>query len=423
MPPSVLAAYADALRLIGNPASVHSAGQNSKRMLEESRERVAAALGAEPVNVIFTSGGTESVNLAIKGIYWARSSAAARRPRLLLPGTEHHAAIDAAEWLVRRQGARIDWIPVDDAGLVLPTDLDSMLSGEPESVALVSVMLANNETGVIAPLAELVELAHRYGVPVHSDAVSALGSIPIDFGGLGIDALSISGHKIGAPVGIGALLLSRGTVLEPLLHGGNQQRVRSGTQDAAGALAFATATELAVASLAAEARRLAALRDHLIEGVRHAVPSAVLRGPEPGTSAVRPGSESGTSALLRAPESGTSAVRPGSESGTSALLRDPEPDSSRLPGTALFTFPGCEGDSLVFLLDASGYSVSTGAACQAGVPETSHVLRSMGVSEADARGALRISIGRDTTLAEVDAFVAALPAAFARAARAGLASA
>lgn len=401
MPPSVLAAYADALRLIGNPASVHSAGQNSKRMLEESRERVAAALGAEPVNVIFTSGGTESVNLAIKGIYWARSSAAARRPRLLLPGTEHHAAIDAAEWLVRRQGARIDWIPVDDAGLVLPTDLDSMLSGEPESVALVSVMLANNETGVIAPLAELVELAHRYGVPVHSDAVSALGSIPIDFGGLGIDALSISGHKIGAPVGIGALLLSRGTVLEPLLHGGNQQRVRSGTQDAAGALAFATATELAVASLAAEARRLAALRDHLIEGVRHAVPSAVLRGPEPGTSA----------------------VRPGSESGTSALLRDPEPDSSRLPGTALFTFPGCEGDSLVFLLDASGYSVSTGAACQAGVPETSHVLRSMGVSEADARGALRISIGRDTTLAEVDAFVAALPAAFARAARAGLASA
>lgn len=379
MPPSVLAAYAEALRLVGNPASVHSAGQNSKRMLEESRERVAAALGAEPVNVIFTSGGTESVNLAVKGIYWARSSGAARRPRLLLPGTEHHAAIDAAEWLVRAQGARIDWIPVDGTGLVSPTDLDSMLSGEPESVALVSVMLANNETGVIAPLAELVEVAHRYGVPVHSDAVSALGSIPIDFGALGIDALSVSGHKIGAPVGIGALLLSRGTVLEPLLHGGNQQRVRSGTQDAAGAVAFATATELVVANLAAEARRLAALRDHLIEGVRHAVPSAVLRGPEPVPS--------------------------------------------RLPGTALFTFPGCEGDSLVFLLDASGFSVSTGAACQAGVPETSHVLRSMGVSEADARGALRVSIGRDTTLAEVDAFVAALPDAFARAARAGLASA
>ena len=403
MPPSVLAAYAEALRLVGNPASVHSAGQNSKRMLEESRERVAAALGAEPVNVIFTSGGTESVNLAVKGIYWARNSGAARRPRLLLPGTEHHAAIDAAEWLVRAQGARIDWIPVDGSGLVSPTELDSMLSGEPESVALVSVMLANNETGVIAPLAELVEVAHRYGVPVHSDAVSALGSIPIDFGALGIDTLSVSGHKIGAPVGIGALLLSRGTVLEPLLHGGNQQRVRSGTQDAAGAVAFATATELAVANLAAEARRLAALRDHLIEGVRHAVPSAVLRGPEPVLSAV--------------------SGRPEPEPEPSAVLHGPEPVPSRLPGTALFTFPGCEGDSLVFLLDASGFSVSTGAACQAGVPETSHVLRSMGVSEADARGALRISIGRDTTLAEVDAFVAALPAAFARAARAGLASA
>jgi len=378
MPEAVLAAYTDALRLVGNPASVHSAGQNAKRLLEESRERVAATLGAEPVNVIFTSGGTESVNLAIKGLYWARN-ASARRPRVLTPGSEHHAAVDAAEWLARTQDGAVEWIPVDAEGIVTPAVLEALLDGRPDDAALVNVMLANNETGAIAPLVELVEVAHRFGVPVHSDAVSAYGYVPIDFHGLGVDALSVSGHKIGAPVGIGALLISRTASLEPLAHGGNQQRIRSGTQDAAGAVAFAVAAELAVAGIEAEAVRLSALRDRLIEGVHRVVPEAILRGPAPGPQ--------------------------------------------RLPGNAHFTFPGCEGDSLLFLLDAGGFSVSTGSACQAGVPEASHVLTAMGISPDDARGALRMSIGHDTTRDDVDAFLVALPDAFTRATRAGLANA
>lgn len=359
--PEVLEAYVSALGVVGNPSSIHSQGQQAKRMLEEARERIAASLGADPVEVTFTSGGTEAVNLAVKGLYWARG-----RRRILTSRAEHHATLDAVEWLVAHEGAVVDWIPVDGLGRL---DLAYLAAALADDVALVSVLWANNEVGTIQPVAEVVALAAAHGVPVHCDAVSAYGHVPVSLDGLA--ALSVSAHKVGGPVGVGALAISRSASVTPLLHGGNQQRARSGTQDAAGAVAFGVAATLVERGLPVDT----ALRDRLIAGVRAAVPDAVLRG---------------------------DAV-------------------DRLPGNAHFTFPGCEGDSLLFLLDVAGFSVSTGSACQAGVPEASHVLLAMGVPESEARGALRITLGPDSTAAEVDAFVAALPAAVAQARAAGLA--
>jgi cysteine desulfurase len=375
MPPEVIAAYVEALGVVGNPASIHSQGQNAKRMLEEARERVAESVGADSVEVTFTGGGTEAVNLAIKGLWWARvSSGSTRRGRILVPMGEHHATIDAIEWLEKHEGAVIDWIPIDGLGRI---DLGYLERALGDDVALVTVLSANNEVGTLQPVREIAALAAAHGVPVHVDAIAEYGYEPIDFHALGVAALSVSAHKIGGPVGVGALLIARSTTIVPLLHGGNQQRARSGTQDVAGAVAFGLAATRATAALDDHAAYLRDLRDRLAAGIRSAVPSAVLRG-------------------------------------------DPSADG-RLPGNAHFTFPGCEGDSLLFLLDVAGFSVSTGSACQAGVPEASHVLTAMGLSEADARGALRMTLGSHTTPEEVDALVAALPAAVERASRAGLA--
>ncbi|MCU1528367.1 MAG: cysteine desulfurase [Frondihabitans sp.] len=367
MLPEAIDAYTAALSATGNPSSIHSAGQNAKRVLEEAREQVAASLGCEPIEVVFTSGGTEAVNLGVKGLWWARQADRAR-PRILVPGGEHHATVDTVEWLERYEGAVVEWIPLDSLGRLSLPALAASLDAH-DDIALVTLLWANNEVGTLQPVDEVVALASAHGVPVHSDAVAAYGQVPIDFRSSGLAALSVSAHKIGGPIGIGALVLSRATTVVPLIHGGGQQRqVRSGTQDAPAAVAFAVAANH-------EHTDYTALRDRVIAGVREAVPSAVLRG-------------------------------------------DPV---SRLPGNAHFTFPGCEGDSLLFLLDAAGVSVSTGSACQAGIPEASHVLLAMGLSDEEARGALRITVGHTTTPADVDAFLAALPDAVARATRAGYA--
>lgn len=362
MTADVLEAYTSALSVVGNPSSIHSQGQAVRRMLEDARHTIAASLGADPVEVTFTSGGTEAINLAIKGLYWA----APDRNRIIATRAEHHATIDALEWLEQHEGAVIEWVPVDGFGRI---DLAALEAALDDDVALVTTLWANNEVGTIQPVERITALAAAHGVPVHVDAVSAYGSIPVDFAASGAAALSVSAHKIGGPVGVGALVIGRAASVTPLIHGGNQQRGRSGTMDAAGAHAFATA------AAALPGPHLAPLRDRLIAGVRAGVPEAVLRG-------------------------------------------DPV---DRLPGNAHFTFPGCEGDSLLFLLDAAGFSVSTGSACQAGVPEASHVLLAMGVDERDARGALRFTLGATTTAADVDALVAALPEAVARARAAGLA--
>jgi cysteine desulfurase len=372
MSAEVLAAYVASLSVVGNPSSIHSQGQNAKRMLEEAREQVAAALGADSVEVTFTSGGTEAINLAIKGLWWARHRVEGPA-RILIAAGEHHATIDAAAWLAAAEGAVVEEVPVDSFGRIDLPALERMLD---DDVALVSVLLANNEVGTIQPIDEVVALASRFDVPVHVDAVSAFGYLPIDFHALGVAALSVSAHKIAGPVGVGALVIARTAAVVPLIHGGNQQRARSGTQDAAGAVAFGVAAALAADGIAARQARLRELRDRLIVGIQSAVPSAVLRG-------------------------------------------DPV---ERLAGNVHFTFPGCEGDSLLFLLDVAGFSVSTGSACQAGVPEASHVLLAMGVSEPDARGALRITLGADTTKDDIDAFLAVLPDAVLRASAAGLAA-
>jgi cysteine desulfurase len=377
MLPEAIEAYATAMAVVGNPASVHSQGQNAKRMLEEARERVARSVGSDPIEIVFTGGGTEAVNLGIKGLFWAR----APRTRILVPGGEHHATLDTVEWLESHEGAVVDWLPLDACGRIDLAAVAAAIADNPDDIALVTLLAANNEVGTLQPVAEVAALAAAHGIPVHVDAVAAYGHVPLDFRALsrgGVSALSVSAHKIGGPVGIGALVLSRRATIVPLLHGGGQQRqVRSGTQDVAAAVAFAVAADAAGRDLPAENVRVALLRDRLIAGVLAAVPTAVLNG-------------------------------------------DPDP-RHRLPGTAHFSFPGCEGDSLLFLLDVAGISVSTGSACQAGVPEPSHVLRAMGRSEVEARGALRITLGRTSTEADVDALLAALPSAHARAARAGLA--
>ncbi|MBM7830284.1 cysteine desulfurase [Agromyces cerinus] len=397
MLPEAIDALTAALAVVGNPSSIHSAGQQAKRLLEESRERIAATLGADGIEVVFTGNGTEAVNLAIKGLWWQRRTAAGgaeaspARRRILMPAGEHHATIDTVEWLVAHEGAEVVELPLDEVGRLRLDVLADELDRDAASVALVTMLWANNEVGTIEPVDEVARLTARAGVPLHVDAIAAYGQVPIDFHGIrtatdaprgaGLVALSVSAHKIGGPAGIGALVLDRSAAVEPLIHGGGQQRkVRSGTQDVAAAASFAAAADIVAARLGADTARMAELRDRLIAGVADAVPDARLSGDAgPGASA-------------------------------------------RLPGNAHFSFPGCEGDSLLFLLDAAGVAVSTGSACQAGVPEPSHVLMAMGRSEADARGALRITIGHASTDADVDAFLTALPAAHAQAARAGLAA-
>lgn len=376
-----LAALTLELSRSGNPSSLHGSGRRARRSVEESRETIAAAAGAHASEVIFTSGGTEADNLAVKGLYWARRSADARRTRILCSSIEHHAVQDAVEWLERHEGADVVWLPVDADGLVSVEALRHALAEAPERTALVTVMWANNEVGTVQPIGAIVEEARHHGVPVHSDAVQAFGSLPLSFASSGLATMAVSAHKIGGPVGVGALFVGRDIALTPVQHGGGQERdVRSGTLDGAGIAAFAAAADDAVEHLAVEAVRLAALRDSLIDGISREVPDAVLRG-----------------------------------------VPHPAPRDSRLPGNVHFTFPGCEGDSLLFLLDLVGIESSTGSACTAGVPRPSHVLLAMGLSEDEARGAQRFSLGHTSTAADVEAVVGAIGGAYARARKAGMA--
>lgn len=384
MLPEAVEAFTSAATNVGNASSLHGPGRNARRLVEEARERVAAALGTRPSEVIFTGGGTESDNLAVKGIYWARRAAAPERARILASAAEHHAVLDAVEWLGHAEGADVDWLPVTPAGRLEPDTLREHLQHDAATVAVVTAMWANNEVGTVQPVAEVVDRAHARGIPVHTDAVQAAGQLPVDFAAVGVDALTISGHKFGGPVGAGALLARRGLDLVPLLHGGGQERgIRSGTLDVAAIRAFAVAAEQAVSGRPEESLRLAGLRDRLVAAVRSEVPDAVLRG-------------------------------------ASTAERDGTFD--RLPGNAHFTFPGCEGDSLLYLLDAQGVECSTGSACQAGVPQPSHVLLAMGVPEPVARGALRFSLGHTSTDADVEALARAIGPAVGRARGAGLTS-
>ena len=373
----VFDAYVEQLQTLGNPSSVHSSGQAVRRTLEEARESLAKSVDCNRSEVIFTSGGTESNNLAIKGLYWQRSAEDSNRNIIISAATEHHAVIDPIEWLEKHDGAEVVWLPVDYQGQIDLTFLADFLIRENSKVALVSLMLANNETGVITDIEAVVALANKYQIPVHSDAIAAFGHMPFSFAQSGLAALSISAHKIGGPVGVGALIVSRTTKLVSIIHGGGQERgMRSGTMNAPFAKAFAVAAELAMAELDSEMPRLEQLRDRLVSGVK---------------------------ALSSRANHTSSQVK-------------------RLPHNAHFTFDGCSGDSLLFLLDQQGVCVSVGSACQAGVNGPSHVLLAMGRTDREANGCIRMTLGNQSTDADVDAFLSALPKALEGALRAGLTS-
>jgi cysteine desulfurase len=376
MLPAAVDAVATAMRDAANASSLHASGRRARRLVEESRERIAAAIGARPYEVVFTGGGTESDNLAVKGVFWARRSADARRTRILASAVEHHAVIDAVEWLERYEGAEAVWLPVDSLGRVHPEVLRAALEVAGDTAALVSVMWANNEVGTVQPVAALASVAAEYGVPFHTDAVQAVGALPVDVADSGVDALTLTGHKLGGPVGAGVLVLGRDVPCVPLLHGGGQERdVRSGTLNTAGIAGLAVAVETSVAARPVVAARVAALRDELVAGVLARVPGAELNG-------------------------------------------DP---AARLPGNAHLTFPGCEGDSLLMLLDARGIECSTGSACSAGVARASHVLLAMGADPDAARGSLRFSLGHTSTPADVAVLLDVLGPVVDRARLAGVA--
>jgi len=370
MRPEAIEALTAQLAAVGNPSSLHASGRSARRVVEESRERIAQAIGCRPTEVVFTSGGTESDNLALKGLYWSR-----KRPRVLASAVEHHAVLDPLHWLVEHEGAELTLLPVDKDCRLDVAALAAAIAIDPESVGLVSVMWANNEVGTVQPIDQVVALAKGYGIPVHADAVQALGSVPVDFARRGVDAMTVSGHKVGGPFGVGALVVRRELELTPLVHGGGQERdIRSGTIDTPAIAGFAAAVEAAVKEQADSAARLATLRDALVAGVQAAVPDVRVHGDR----------------------------------------------EHQLPGHANLGFPGCEGDSLLMLLDAQGIECSTGSACNAGVPQPSHVLLAMGCADEEARGSLRFSLGHTSTPEDVDAVIAAIGPAVGRARAAGV---
>lgn len=372
MPDSVIDAWTSAVHQRGNASATHRDGQKSRLLWEEGRDKIAAAIGALPFDVTLTGSGTEAINLAIKGLFWGRNQTSEDnrnappllRPRILTTEAEHHAALDAVHWLVEAEGALVDFVRVDEQGTVDLADLAAKLG---DDVALFTTLWVNNEVGTIQPVADMVALADSAGVPVHLDAVAALGYTPIDFAHSGLAALSVSAHKAGGPVGVGALAVSRSWSIVPLIHGGSQQRLRSGSLDAAGVYAAGVAAELATADLASKVERLAALRDRLQNGILESVPGAVLRGSH----------------------------------------------TNRSPGNVHITVPGLDSVSALFLFDEAGHAVSAGSACQAGVQSPSHVLRAMGVD--DSEGPLRFTLGAGTTEDDIDAVLDILPAIVARA--------
>jgi cysteine desulfurase len=367
MVPEAVEAMTRELTRVGNASSLHASGRSARRVVEESREAIAAHVGASPAELIFTSGGTESDNLAVKGAFWSGTEIGRRR--VITSTLDHHAVLDSVSWLGQSASADVSYVPVDSAGRI---NLSALAGAVDARTALVSVMWANNEVGTLQPVRQIAAVAAEHGAVSHSDAVQAVGHIEVNFAASGLDLLSFTAHKLGGPYGIGALLARRELQLAPILHGGGQERdVRSGTLDVAAAAGFAAALRVATQNRVREEQRLRELRTNLVSAVLAAVPWAVPYGP-----------------MLEA---------------------------DRLPGIASIGFPGCPADAILLLLDAAGLDCSTGAACSAGVSQPSHVLLAMGYSEAEARSVLRFSLGHSSTPADVRALAGALPEAVQRA--------
>ncbi|GAC1366194.1 MAG: cysteine desulfurase NifS [Actinomycetota bacterium] len=347
--------------IFGNPSSVYAAGRAAKTGLEDARERVAGAIGATPGEVIFTAGGTEADNLAVKGGAFRARAMRANGTHVVTAAIEHHAVLHSAEWL-EKQGFRVTILGVDADGVV---DLEALAAALGPDTVLVSIMLANNEVGTIQPIAEAARIIREHSRALfHTDAVQALGKVALDVDALGVDLASFAAHKVGGPKGTGALYVRRKTPLEAVLHGGGQERdLRSGTPNIAGIVGMGVAAETAAREVGPEAARLSALRDRLQAGLLEAIRGVTVNGA----------------------------------------------GAPRVPGTVNVCIEGVEGESLLLMLDAQGIAASSGSACTSGSLEPSHVLMAMGVRPELAHGSLRLSLGRATTQQDVDAVLAALP--------------
>lgn len=358
--PAVLDRMTAVLRdQFGNPSSVHHFGQQAKSVIDEARTDVADLIGAEPSEVLFTSGGTEADNIAIRGA--AEALEAAGKRHVIASSIEHEAVLNTLKALARR-GWRTTLLPVDQTGIVSPAALQEALTGD---TAVVSVMHANNEIGTIQPIADLAALAHERGALLHTDAVQSAGKIAIDVKALGVDMLSMSAHKFYGPKGTGALWVRRGVRVLPLLTGGRQERSRrAGTENVAGIVGMGVAARAAAAKMTEEARRLAALRDRLEAGILRAVPGTAVNGSI----------------------------------------------ESRVPNTTNISFDRVEAESLLIALDLEGIAVSTGSACSSGTLEPSHVLKAMGFNAHRTQNSIRFSLGAANTEAEIDRVIAVLPA-------------
>lgn len=357
--PVALQAYLEQARLLGNPSSLHGYGREARKNVEDARDKLATLVDCQPNEIIFTASGTESNNLAIKGIYWHRLSEDKNRKVIITSAFEHHAVLDPIIWLRDSEGAEIIEVPVDHDGYLKLDFLKTALENRGEEVSLISIMHSNNEVGTIQPLQEVIKLAKKYKVPVHTDAVQSFGKVPLSFSELDLFAMTISAHKIGGPVGVGALILKKGVDITPLLHGGGQERdIRSGTINAAGIVAFATAAQAAIRDREKNAVFVAGLRDSLAATIKNDLPDAVFNAGA----------------------------------------------GERLPGILNVRFPNTESDSLLLLFDSEGIACSTGSACTAGVQQPSHVLLAMGLSENEARSSLRFSLSPENSKEDIDYF-------------------
>ena len=343
-----------ALRKIGNPSSLHTDGRATRKDVEEAREVIAQSLGCQASEVIFTGSGTEANNTAIKGLFWS----APEKNVIVVSAIEHHAVLDPAHWLVEHEGAELIEIPVTDAGVIDCEFLKDLVAKRGNEIALISVMSANNETGVIQPLETVIKIAGS--IPLHTDAVQSFMKVPLNFANLGLFAMTISAHKVGGPLGIGALILRKAFEMPALLHGGGQEReIRSGTLNAPSIVAFAAA----VSQNAYSAKSVEALRQKFENGISTVAPHARINGK----------------------------------------------DSARLPGISNITFPGTQADFLLLLMDGKKVSCSTGAACTAGVHRPSHVLMAMGHDEIGATSSLRFSLGASTTEEDIEYTLGVIP--------------
>jgi len=353
-----LQAFIEQSRQLGNPSSLHTYGRKVRKDVEEAREKLAGLIGCHSSEIIFTGSGTEANNLAIKGAYWHRNQGGKQRNVVVISAFEHHAVLDPARWLEDFEGAEVVEVPVTREGFVNLSELRNVVLERHDEIALISIMHSNNEVGTVQPMDDISKIAQEFEIPLHTDAVQSLGKVPLSFKELGLFAMTISAHKVGGPIGVGALILQKGIDITPILHGGGQERdIRSGTLNAAGIIAFVAATQSAMRDLESNAVKISALRKKLVAAIQAEISDATLNGVLEGAT---------------------------------------------LPGIANISFPNTESDALLLLFDAEGIACSTGSACSAGVQEASHVLMAMGLSEKEARSSLRFSLGTGNSDSDIE---------------------